>query len=770
MFHAINKLVLYFTVFFLAFLIHVISAKADANNMSGAMADMSAINGYITNSADAETMIGATVSIIGTNRGAYTNKSGYFSITNIQPGEYTVRVSMVGFDAFEEKIKFTKNNAVRKDFSLSSKSITTGEVNVIAARTEDTRQISISTVNVPISQIKEIRIGGESDVFRSLQMLPGVLTSSQISSGLYIRGGSPDQNLVLLDGATVYNPSHLFGFISTFNSEAIKDVELIKGGYPAQYGSRLSSVLNITQKDGNRNEFEGLASLGLISSKLSLEGPIGNGSWFLGGRRTYFDLLKPLLGEDKENPIPDFGFYDLNAKISQDFGSKDKVFLSGFTSYDNFDYGISGFDMKMYMGNLSGAGRWTHIFNEDLFTNVMVSGSFYNNGMNQDMSGFKMKVENSIEDYSLKASTEWFISEIFNLTSGTEINYYIFNYENNYTGDESETEQGTNGGGRMKLRYEDWNYALFSSLNANISPLLSFQAGLRVSYWDYSDNMNFDPRLAIKYILFDNLAVKGCWGIFHQYLRLAGMEDFSLFDTWLPTDKTVKPSEAVHYILSFETKPMPELDLSVDFYYKNLKNISEIKNGSIEGADVKDIFFSGKGYAYGMELFLQRRVGKLAGWVGYGLGWVNAKFDSINSGKEFRPKYDRRHDFKVVLQYLMSDKWNFGATFQLQSGQSYTGATSRFQTYLPGDNYGFGKVVPSQRYGLRMPVSHQLNLSASYLTTLFDLPCKVILDIYNVYSRRDILTRYYDVSDEKSSLKDLKLLPIIPTFSVEVKF
>lgn len=728
------------------------------------------LNGYVKDGSNGETMVGATIAILGTNRGAYTNKSGYFSIANISPGDYKVKVSMVGYKAIEKQLTLKISQSLRMDFVLEPASVATKEVNVTAEREVESRQISISTVNVPIAQIKEIRIGGESDVFRSLQMLPGVLTSSQISSGLYIRGGTPDQNLVLLDGATVYNPSHLFGFISTFNSEAIKDVELIKGGYPAEYGSRLATVLNITQKDGNTKEFDGLASLGLISSKLSLEGPVGDGSWFLGGRRTYFDLLKPAIDNDPENPIPDFGFYDMNAKISQNFGMNDKVFLSGFISKDDFTFDDTGFEMNLFMGNKSASARWTHIFFDNFFSNLLVSASGYNNGMKQEFSGFEMKVENSIQDYSMKASTEWFVNDFATLNTGAEINYYIFKYENNFTGDGSETEEGTNEGGRMKLRYEDWNYASYTSLNLNFNDLLSVQAGIRASWWDYSENFTFDPRIAIRYILFDNIAIKGSWGIFHQYLRLAGDENFSLFDTWLPTDKTVEPSKAVHYILSFETKPIQDVEFNLDFYYKDLKNISEVNRNNLEGTTVSDVFYNGKGYSYGMEIFLQRRVGKLAGWLGYGLGWVNAKFDSINGGKEFRPKYDRRHDFKLVLQYQHNERWNFGATFQFQSGQSYTGATSRFQTYMPGDNYGYGKVVPSQRYGLRMPASHQLNLNASYNTTFFDLPMKLILDVYNVYNRRDILTKFYDVTEEDAPLKEIRLLPIIPTFSVELKF
>ena len=734
------------------------------------LGENAALNGYVKDMVNDETLIGATVVIKNTKYGANTNKQGYYIIKNVPEGEYTVRISMIGYDAVEQKIRLVKGNVQRLDIKISPDEITTEGVSVVADREVESRQISISKVNIPIQQIKEIRIGGESDVFRAIQMLPGVLTSSQISSGLYIRGGSPDQNLVLLDGTTVYNPSHLFGFISTFNSDAIKDVELIKGGYPSEYGSRLSSVLNITQKDGNRNDYQGVASFGLISSKISLEGPIGKGSWFIGVRRTFFDLIKSAIDNDPKNPIPDFGFYDVNAKITQDFGSSDKVSVSGFISNDDFNLSTSGIDMNMYLGNRSGGVKWTHIFGEDFFTNVNVSGSYYRNGFEQDLSGYIMTVSNSITDFTFRGMSEWFISDMTTLSSGIEFTNFIFKYSQNFSGDGTEVDQGTNNGGKTNLLYHDWVYSTFAQLNHKFTDLLTLQAGLRANYWDYAMISTFDPRAALRWQIQDNYAIKASWGIFHQYLRLAGDENFSLFDTWLPTDHTVDPSQAVHYILSLETEPVDGYNLNFDVYYKDLQNISEIKRTALSVKDVKDIFFTGKGEAYGAEIFLQKKFGKLAGWVGYGLGWVKANFDSINGGRDFRPKYDRRHDLKVVAQYQYSEAWSFGATFMFQSGQSYTAAVSRVQVGLDGDNYGYGKIIPSDRYGLRMPPSHQLNVNIGYNTTMFKLPLRINLDIFNVYSRRDILMRVYKTENEETVVEDVQLLPIIPTFSFELKF
>jgi len=727
-----------------------------------------AINGYVKEDGSEETLVGATVYVIGTKKGAYTNKLGFYSISGLKPGNYQLRISSVGYETKVLDVSIAKDKTLRNDVILSKGEILTQEVHVQAEREIEKREISVSKINIPVEQMKEIRIGGESDVFRAIQLLPGVLASSQISSGLYIRGGSPDQNLVLLDGSTVYNPTHLFGFFSAFNSEAIKDVELIKGGYPAEFGSRMSAVLNITQKDGNKNEYHGLFSLGTISSKLSFEGPIGNGSFFLGGRRTYFEIIKLALPDEED--IPDFGFYDINAKVAQDIGENDKVFVSGFVSRDFLTFDQSGFDLDILLGNTSGSARWTHIFGSDLFTDINFTGSNYFNEAKQDLSGFSIRLKNSINDYSLKGSVEWFANSELTLKSGFSISNYRFHYEQNFTGSDDEVEEGTAEGGVLDLVVYDHTYDAFAQANYQFTDLLSLQAGLRGSYWDLSKKTVYDPRLAFRWQMQDEFAIKATWGIFHQYLRLASNENLAVFDTWLPTDRTVQPSQANHFILSFETEPFEDIDLNFDFYYKTLNNISEVNQKSLEGSTVTDVFFNGNGEAYGFEVFMQKKVGKLAGWIGYAYGHVVARFDSINGGEEYRPKFDRRHDLKIVTSYQHDESWNFSANFTFQSGQSYTGASSFYRASLPSQNFGKTQVYPTQRYGLRLPASHQLNMSASYTTTLFGLPFKLILDIFNVYSRRDILFRYYETDEEVITVKDVELLPIIPSVSIELKF
>jgi len=643
---------------------------------------MASISGYVVDGESKEPLIRVMVTVKDTKIGAYTNKQGFFTLRSIKPGKITVKVSGVGYTTMLQEYTLSEGEQKKVNIRLKKGDVLTDQVKVEADREVEKREISISRVNIPMEQLTQLRIGGEADVFRALQFLPGVLTSSQISSGLYVRGGSPDQNLVLLDGSTVYNPSHLFGFISAFNPDAIKDVELIKGGYPAEYGSRLSAVLNLTQKDGNRDEYEGIASLGLISSRGSFQGPIGNGAFFLGGRRTYLDLLLGALPEDPNEPLPNFNFYDVNAKVTQDLGENDKIFLSGFMSADKLILDAPGIDFEVGIGNRNGAFRWTHIFGDNLFTSVNLSGSRYVNGFTGNNGGFSFKIENTIIDYTLRADLEWFASDDLTIKTGYEGTSYTFGYMQNFTGNaDTVAQSGTvSEGGLTNFTIGDYTHAYYVQSNYQFSDLVSLQTGFRFNYWDSSDVFTIDPRFALRYQLQEDIVLKASWGIFHQYLRLATQPDFTFFDTWLPTDNTVPASKATHYIFSIETKPFEGYDMNFDFYYKDLRNISELRVNNTQGRTVSDVFFTGDGEAYGAEFFLQKKMGAFTGWIGYGLGYVFGQFDSVNQGRVFRPKYDRRHDIKLVGLYKLNQDWEFGATFTFQSGQSYTGATSRFAT------------------------------------------------------------------------------------------
>ncbi len=748
------------TLFLILLLIPIILSSNQSSSLSG----------YIKDASTGETLIGATVYVKGTRHGAYTNKAGFYTIRGIPEGEYTLNVSMVGYKKLEEKLVLKTAQTKRIDRKLTPSVLQTDEVLVIAERQADKKEIVISRTNVPVRQLKQLRFGGEADLFRALQFLPGVLTSSMISNGLYIRGGSPDQNLVLLDGATVYNPSHLFGFFSTFNTEALKDVELLKGGFNAEYGGRLSSVINITQKDGNREYYQGTASLGLVSAKASVEGPVGNGSFFVSGRRTYFDLITKMMEEDPANPFPDYYFYDFNAKITQDIGENDKIFLSGFASADKLNYQTFGIDMSLNIANLAGSLRWTHIFDEHLFSTFLVSASKYNNGMFIN-TGYEATIDNYILDYTAKYNLEWFASDKLTAKFGVEYNNYKFSYDQDFTNGENSDGGQESEGGITNFDVIDHHISSFAQANYELTSDLNIQAGLRASNFREAGKTVFDPRLALRYQLGENYALKAAWGIYHQNLKLASLPDFSFFDTWLGTDSSLNLGKAIHYILSLEVNLAQEYEINLDVYYKELSNINELNRYASRIETAADVLYEGRGESMGLEILLQKKYGDFTGWLGYSLGFINAQLDSVNDGKWYSPKYDRRHDFKVVANYRLNNTWEFGSSFVYQSGQGYTPMNSRSQGFMPGYTYGRGKLVPGSRYSLKMPSTHYLNINANYSFEMFGRPSKLILDVYNVYSRRDIWFRIYVANEDLDTyVNDIKLLPIIPTISWEIAF
>jgi hypothetical protein len=724
------------------------------------------LSGFVRDSTSGETLVGATVQLKETRGGAVTNKNGFYSIGGIAAGNYTVVVNFLGFASKEIALRLAENESRRLDVALSPDVLEMEEVTIEGHRMDDSRQISVSRVNIPLREISQLRVAGEADVFRSLQFLPGVLSSSQISSGLYIRGGSPDQTLVLLDGSAVYNPTHLFGFYSTFNPDAIKDVELIKGGFPAEYGGRMSAVLDLVQRDGNRNSFEGKASLGLISSRLSLEGPVGSGSWFLGGRRTYIDLLTSLI-ETEKSPLPSYYFYDFNGKITQDLTPSDKLSLSSFLARDRMDFtSNNGLTLGVGVQNRAAALRWTHLFGGDLFSDFNVSWSDYSNTLENERRGFGGVIDNQITDITLKGKLDWFASSDLTVTTGFEGSRYALRYLQQFGGgSDTAAEDAT-----PNIDTDDHIYSGFGQANYQFSESFSAQMGLRANYYQLRDIVSLDPRIAFRLQLRPDIAVKAAWGMYHQYFRLASVQDFSFFDTWLPTDATVDPSLAVHYVLGMETHPFDGYEFNVELYYKDLYNVSELREFVTRSAAVREVFYNGNGQSYGIEFFLQKRVGNFTGWAGYALGSIESRFDELNGGESFRPKWDRRHDFKFVAQYRINERWNLGASFTYQSGQSYTAQTSRYQTSFPGDNQGIGATVPADLYGLRLPASHQLNLNANYHTTLFGRPAVLLIDLYNVYSHRDIWYRYYDTSGDVTEVTDVLLLPIIPSVALEITF
>ena len=499
---------------------------------------------------------------------------------------------------------------------------------------------------------------------------------------------------------------------------------------------------------------------------------------FLGGRRTYFDLIKPLFDTDPANPVPDYFFYDINGKAVFYLTDDDKLTFAGFASNDNLQFSNNGVDLGLDIGNRAGSMKFDKIWEDDAFSSSILSYSKYFNNFVVDNSGYEALIDNYISDLSFKSNIEFYLSESVTLKTGLELNYYTFSYLQDFTGSTDSTAEGSNSGS-TNFDVNDLNSSLFIQSNIQFTDFWSLQVGARATHYQlaFRDENNFfkqiriDPRLASRFQVSDEFAVKLAWGIYHQNLKLATQPDFSFFDTWLVTDETLELGKATHYILSTETKLDDLFDINFDIYYKQMENVNELNRYATKIEKGEDVLHEGFAESFGFELFLQKSYGEFTGWIGYAFGVINAKYDSLNSNKWFNPKYDRRHDFKAVAFYDFNDSWDFGASFVFQSGQHYTGMTSWARAGAPGTTFGRGKTFPSQLYGLDLPPSHYLNVNANYSFHLFGYESKLFIDIFNIYSNRDIWFRLYQTNDsEIPEITDFKLLPILPTISFEIKF
>ena len=722
------------------------------------------ISGYVKDSLSGETIIGATIRVRSLKRGAITNKSGYFVLHLPSETDIFLEVSSLGYKTHAEKIHLGSDEKRSENFVLISESIQGGEITVETDKEKEEREApQVSRVSITPTQVAALPKAGESDIFRILQLIPGVQTISEISAGLYVRGGSPDQNLILLDGSTLYNPSHFFGFFSTFNSDAIKDVELIKGGFPAEYGGRLSAVLNVTNKDGDLYNTNGKVTLGLISSRATIETPIGNGALSLSGRRTYIDLILNATGLTQSLDIPNYHFYDLNGKFTQTLSQDDKISVSGYGGSDNlsFDNGKSGSSVEMNWGNQSANVNWTHLFSSELFTKFNFNGSHYFSLLNFGLGDNSFNFDNQIYDYTFHGDLEYFSGSTNEIKTGFHISQYHFRLI---------ISQGNNPP-NSNIDLTPLYYAGYISDEWKPDDRWAITPGLRIDGISSRPELGIDPRITVRYILNPDVTLKASYGIYHQYLKLASNPLFTASDIWLPVDGTQPASRADQYVLGISTAPFEGFTFDVETYYKNYTNLVELKPGVNEGSKLSDIFFLGNGYSYGVEFFLQKRVGNLTGWLGYTLAYTRRKFPDIDNNAPFPPTYDRRNDMDIVLTYRLNDRWTFGSTFVYATGQAYSQTTALYNAEEP--DYS-GKIIPidGTKNGLRLEPYHRLDLAATYSFSIFSdkRNAELNFDIYNVYNHRNVWFRRIDTSTNPAVSEDVRLLPILPTFGLEITF
>lgn len=737
------------------------------------------LSGIVNDAVSKEAIISATVALYTDSliskktfvKGAYSNKFGFYSLPNIEKGTYYLAISSVGYKLDMKEITVT-NDDIRANILLESVSLETQEVTVTADR-ESSPTSSISSISISPSFVAKMpAFGGEVDIFRTLQLLPGIASASELSSGLYVRGGSPDQNLILLDGVTVYNPSHLAGFISSFNNDAIKDIRMIKGAFPAEYGGRLSSVLDLTMKEGTKDKLSGKAGISLISSKLTLEGPINeNSSFMVSGRRFYFDLLLSVLTED----APTYYFYDFNAKANYKLSDNDVVYVSGYFARDVFGVDEdANSNISIDWGNSTANMRWMHIVNPELFTNFSLIYTDYSFNSNFEENDNYFETLSRIRDIVLKGDAQYLAYDDHIFKSGLDLTWHNFTSDANLSAGQEVAE--LEGFGESVINTFD--LAAYVQDEWKVTDKLDMNLGLRAYYFQQGNYFDLEPRFSATYMTDAGIRLKAAAAIANQYIHLIVRNNISLpTDLWFPSTENLKPSRSYQAVLGAETNIFDDTYLlSIEGYYKKMDNLLEYRDDAefTLGSPLEEQFTKGGGKAYGVELFLNKRIGNFTGWVGYTLAWTTRQFAELNNGKEFYPRYDRRHDVSVTLNYELSDSWELGASWVYGTGQAFTLPTSSYfwdESYQAGDRYVF-----SERNGVRLPAYHRMDLNFMYKFEAYKLPWILSINIYNAYNRRNPFAWYvdneYDYNTGQSSkvLKQITLFPLIPTLGLSFEF
>jgi len=777
------------------------------------------VSGYVKDASSGETLIGASVVDKTLGRGVNANTFGYF-VLSLTPGKHTLSTSFIGYDNMDKVIDLQADMKI--NIELKPKSIQIGAFEVVGERSENnTEGTQMGTVDLDVQKMNTLpALLGEVDILKVIQFLPGVQSNGEGNSGFYVRGGGPDQNLILLDNATVYNASHLFGFFSVFNADAIKNIELIKGGMPANYGGRISSVLDINMKEGNEKGFHGQGGIGLIASRLTLEGPIvkDRSSFIVSGRRTYIDVLtKPFVNKNGAFSGSGYYFYDLNAKANYRFSDKDRVFLSGYFGRDVFNFagpdpGDPG--IKIPWGNATLAARWNHVFGPKLFLNTTATFSDYSFAFDAKQDQFGFKLFSGIKDYGLKMDLSHYPNGRHRLKYGGQYIYHI------YTTSTVEVNSGdTQFNIETPPKLHAHEGALYVMDDFDVTDNFRINAGLRFTTFhhvgpftlyelddqgrtsgkvDYktgkpiSSYSAIEPRLSMRYITGKNSSVKASFNQGQQYVHLASFSSIALpTDVWIPSSTNVKPQIGTQYSAGyFQDFKEHMFETSVEVYYKDFQNLIEYAEGASPqdngntNYDAQLVY--GDGYSYGAEFFVKKVVGKVNGWVGYTWSRTNRKFPDISNGAEFPSRWDRRHDLSVVLSYDVNKRWNIGSTFVYATGQAVTLAVNRY--------FVEGQLVSeyTSRNGYRMIPYHRLDLAA----TRYGKTSKILKDpvtgetteipkkftsswtfsVYNAYNRSNPYFIYYSADGNPAAgtfqvqAKQVSLFSILPSITWNFKF
>ncbi|UOY06423.1 TonB-dependent receptor [Muricauda sp. SCSIO 64092] len=766
------------------------------------------ISGTITDKSNGETLFGASVFLVGTTIGGVTNEYGFYSITAPE-GEYVLNISYMGYN--DVNININLNQDLKQDIEISEFSTALDEVVVTAEEPERAilRKPEMSVVKMSVGTIKQTPVVlGEVDVLKSLQLLPGVSNNGEGTGGFHVRGGAQDQNLILLDEAIIYNTSHMFGFFSVFNADAIKDVKLYKGGIPARFGGRVSSVLDIRQKDGNSKNFAMTGGIGIISSRLTAEGPIfgDKGSFLVAGRRSYVDLILAAAGEDNR-----VSFYDLNLKTNYSINRNNKLFLSGYFGRDAFDF--AGIFENSY-GNGSGNLRWNHIFNDRLFSNLSAIVSRYDYELNFDQDDFEWI--SSITNYNLKYDLKYYLNDRFALDFGVNGIYYDFDPgQVEPTSDSSpvnplqlDQKRALESGvyinaehkltDRLTAQY-GLRYSAFSRLGGQ--PITEYANGQPVVYnealdiyergeaigetnFSRSDAIetfdNFEPRISLAYLLNEDSSIKAGFSRAAQYIHLlSNTSSVTPLDVWTPSGPFVEPQLSNQYALGYFRNFLDKTySLEVEAYYKNVDNRIDYIDGSelIGQNTIETEILNGEMRAYGLELLLRKNEGDLTGWIAYTLSKSeqrtpggSAGGPGINNGDWYNTFFDRTHDVSVSGAYRLNDQWSFGANLIFQTGRPVTFPNGQYQY----EDLSIASYAP--RNSDRLPAYHRVDASVTFKPGKYQnkrFKGEWVLSVYNLYHRKNAAAISFGQNVETGANEATRtaIFGIVPSITYNFKF
>jgi len=729
-----------------------------------ASAQAATVSGFVRDRSTGESLLSANVILSNTSFGSLSNENGYYAVTGIPGGTYVLVVSYIGYETYRDTLSLGAEEYLRRDVELVPTFLIGETAVVVADRNQDERLAQPGFVAIQAVVLKELPAIGETDLMRSLQLLPGIQASSDISSGLYIRGGGPDQTQILLDQIPLYNPSHAFGFFSIFNPEAIKDLRLHKSAYPASYGGNLGAVLDVTNRDGNRNELRGSGGISLISMRTMLEGPLGNGSFMVSGRRTYLEPILAFIRRRVED-IPGYYFYDLNAKINQNLPGSEKLVLSGYFGRDDLNLETSEDNLfNVRWGNSGITGKWTHLFSPTLFGNFIVSGSDYTSRLFANFDGTEVLFRNSIRDISVKGDLDYAVDDRHSIKLGFRGTGYQFRFKRSFNEDD-----------QLDLRLNPYVLSFYAQDQWQALDATSLRLGLRANYYSERGEADLEPRISVSHRLSGGLRLKAGGGRYHQYLQLITTEGFSGGDFWVPLDGTVAPGQAWHYVVGASWDPAPDYRISLESYYQKLSNLVVVDNSRAAGSEEtssEDVFITGgKGYTSGMELFVERLSGRLTGWIGYTLGWTRRQFPELNQGDWYPPKYDRRHDLVVSASYRLGS-WSLGSNVVFATGQAFTPASVRYE--LRGSARTGARedyFLPTGRNSSRLLPYHRMDLSVKQDFQISGRDLQWYLQVFNAYNHRNEWFVQYDTEEARHTTAEVvKMLPIVPTIGLDYAF